>query len=198
MTATPEPVARVDAGSVFEDASTLDDAAGAASRAGADADGRGVEMSGDAEAGAALSTLDPDSGAGPVALDVDAGHLGGHDSVGPRGALPSLGVASVTGRLDKAVIRRVVRARVNRIRFCYEKELQRDPKLSVKIAPRFVIGADGHVTSVTMSRPSGNAQLDACVLAVVRAFQFPEPQGGGVVVVTYPIALRPDGPHPLR
>ena len=38
-----------------------------------------------------------------------------------------------------------------------------------------------------------NAELEACVAGRVRAWEFPKPKGGGVVVVTYPFVFKQSG-----
>jgi outer membrane biosynthesis protein TonB len=55
-----------------------------------------------------------------------------------------------------------------RIRYCYERELAKDPKLTAKAVPKFTIAPDGSVASATLSQSTGNTSLDACILAVFR------------------------------
>ncbi|NVB37749.1 TonB family protein [Pseudenhygromyxa sp. WMMC2535] len=100
--------------------------------------------------------------------------------------------ASVTGNLDKDVIRRIVRAHVNEVRACYETGLSADPSLTGTVEIRFEIDATGKVTSATVaSNDSGDEALGQCVAKAAGTWKFPKPAGGGSVTVTYPFKLSP-------
>ena len=75
----------------------------------------------------------------------------------------------------------------NEIRDCYEKELQRDPSLKGMVSTKFVISASGSVSaSQTQSSTLKNSRLEQCVNGKIRRWAFPQPKGGGVVIVNYP------------
>ncbi len=117
------------------------------------------------------------------------GHLRGSGSKSPTVVE---GQSTVKGDLDKAMIRRVVRRHMGRIRFCYERELTKDPKLAAKIAVKFTIGRDGKVTEASSkSSAGGNAELELCLSKAFEAMQFPAPAGGGIVIVAYPLRFEP-------
>ncbi len=100
----------------------------------------------------------------------------------------------VQGSLDKELIRKVIRSHVDQVRFCYESQLQRFPKLSGKTAIKFVITANGTVASSSVAQSTtDNSALDNCVATKVRTWLFPKPKGGGVVVVTYPFLFKQSG-----
>lgn len=103
------------------------------------------------------------------------------------------GGASVSGKLDRDIIRRIVRHYLGSIRYCYERELRKDPTLSGKIAVRFTIAPSGRVSASRAVVSTGTPSLDACVVARFRRMRFPAPKGGGVVVVTYPIVFSSNG-----
>ena len=108
---------------------------------------------------------------------------------------PSLrmGATTVTGRLPPEVIQRIVRQNFGRFRLCYETGLKSDPALEGKVAVRFVIDADGGVSSAAQD-PSTTLADKTVVSCVVRAFStmsFPKPEGGGIVTVVYPITFNP-------
>ncbi len=100
----------------------------------------------------------------------------------------------VMGSLDKELIRQVIRRNAGQIRYCYESQLTKYPKLGGKLAIKFVITASGTVASSTVAQSSvNNAEMETCVAGRVRTWQFPKPKGGGVVIVTYPFVFKQSG-----
>jgi len=127
------------------------------------------------------------------------GHGAGRSGYGPGGmrgrgtAVPtiSIGAPEAKGDLDKAIIRRYIRRNIQKIQYCYEKELLSDPKLLGTVTVDFSIKPDGIVASAT-----GNGMdpsVASCVASVIKAIEFPKPKGGGVVNVRYPFTFRPAG-----
>lgn len=117
------------------------------------------------------------------------GRLGGsHKTSAPR---VRMGATTVSGRLPKEVIQRIVRQNFGRFRLCYEKGLGANPNLEGRVSVRFVINRDGSVSNVSNG---GSSIPDATVVnCVVRAFyglSFPKPEGG-IVTVVYPIMFSP-------
>ena len=130
-------------------------------------------------------------GGGTGAYGSGVGVLGGKQSV-------DVGITSsdpeVMGSLDKELIRKVIQMNRGQIRYCYESLLNRFPKLGGKVAVKFVITATGSVASSSVAQSTaGNADLETCVAGRVRTWKFPEPKGGGVVVVTYPFIFKQAG-----
>ena len=108
---------------------------------------------------------------------------------GRRASVPQIrtGTASVRGSLSKEVIRRYIRRSINQIRYCYEQQLARRPDLSGRVQIRFVISSSGAVTSSSVAESTlGNPAAEQCVARAVERIAFPQPEGGGVVIVTYP------------
>jgi TonB family protein len=102
--------------------------------------------------------------------------------------------ATVQGSLDKDIIRRIVRAHINEVRACYNQGLVRDPELAGRVAINFVISAQGKVPSAVVQESSlRDSRVGNCVAKAVKRWKFPKPRGGGVVRVTYPFVLSPDG-----
>jgi TonB family protein len=100
----------------------------------------------------------------------------------------------VMGSLDKELIRQVIHRNRNQIRYCYESQLTRFPKLSGKVAVKFVISASGTVASSQVAQSTvSNAELETCIAGRVQTWIFPKPKGGGVVIVTYPFILKQSG-----
>jgi len=138
--------------------------------------------------GAAVASLtDPDDADTPRlegAVGYGRSGIGHADSVV---AMVTIGHAGVKGDLDKAIIHRYVKRNVQKLQYCYEKELLNDRKLQGTVTVEFVIGADGFVSS---SIGSGlQPHVASCVAAVIKSIEFPKPHGGGNVNVTYPLTF---------
>ncbi len=123
------------------------------------------------------------------------GH-GALDTVGPgrRVKTPRIrtGTAAVRGHLTKEVIRREIRRNINPIRTCYETEWERDHTLRGRVQIRFVITPSGAVSSSTVASSTlGNPAAEQCIAREIADITFPEPEGGGVVIVTYPFGFEP-------
>jgi tetratricopeptide (TPR) repeat protein len=124
------------------------------------------------------------SGEGPRATRFDTGR--------PRSA-PRVeqGKLVVRGSLDKEIIRRVVARHLNEVRFCYEKELMSKPELAGEVTVMFTISAEGSVVAAIVQRSTMNdAQVESCIAGAARRWEFPKPEGGGIVIVNYPFVLR--------
>lgn len=137
------------------------------------------------------------------------GKGGGKNGVGPRyGAhegrlarrephvLPIVvpSSATVRGALDKEIVRRVVRRHLNEVRYCYESSLARRPSLAGRVVTSFTIAPTGRVlSSLLQSSTLADAAVEACIVGAVRRWEFPAPDGGGVVIVSYPFQLAPAG-----
>ena len=144
-------------------------------------------------------------GGGPLGT---TGRFGGHggDSygIGPgvgglhtRHAIvpdPVQGIVHVNGALDKEIIRRTVRRHLNEVKYCYEQSLVSRPSLSGRIVVQFAIAPTGRVlSSVVQSSSLGVAAVDSCVVNAVKRWEFPQPDRGGLAVVSYPFSFSPAG-----
>ena len=55
----------------------------------------------------------------------------------------------------------------------------------------FIISPSGAVQSASVAGSTlGNATAEGCMSRAVRRWSFPAPEGGGIVVVTYPFMLQ--------
>ena len=116
-----------------------------------------------------------------------AGRLGTRRA-GTPDVIPCEG--SVRGALDKEIVRRSIRRHLNEIRFCYEEGLRRRPQLDGRVAVQFTIAGTGRVlTSLLQSSTLGDRTVENCAVNAVRRWEFPQPQGGGLVMVSYPFAF---------
>jgi hypothetical protein len=131
------------------------------------------------------------------------GHNFGEDWGGPGGRgtglrrhnetapTTTIGPPTKDGDLDPAIIRRYVKQNINKISFCYEKELLARPGMAGEVQIQFLINGAGVVQS---SAGRGfDSQVAACVADVIHAIKFPQPTNGGIVQVNYPFTFRPSG-----
>ncbi len=121
------------------------------------------------------------------------GYGKGAGDLGERSArVPKIvpGKPVVQGSLDKEIIRRVVRQHRNEIKYCYESELQKNKNLGGRVVVRFTISATGSVVSAVVKESNlSNATVERCMTGKIRRWVFPEPKGGGIVIVNYPFNL---------
>jgi hypothetical protein len=147
--------------------------------------------------GAALGTL------GLRGLGTIGGHGGdrgtgtGYGSPGsmrehkPRGPQIIGEKPQIRGALSKEAIRRVVHRHLNEVRYCYEEGLRARPDLQGRVGVRFVVAPDGAVKiAARASSDLGDARVEQCIVDAVRRWTFPAPDGGGLVIVTYPFSLQ--------
>ena len=93
----------------------------------------------------------------------------------------------VRGTLSRDAIQQVVRVNVPEVQACFEAGLERQPGLEGRVVVHFVIAANGAVESAAVREDSlGDGLVAECIVADIRGWHFPEPEGGGVVRVTYP------------
>jgi len=120
-----------------------------------------------------------------------AGGLGGRRPSSPD-VVP--GTATVKGSLDKEIIRRIIRRHLNEVKFCYERELMKKADLYGRIMIQFTISGTGQVVaSVVQNSTMNNPEVEQCIAGAVRRWEFPKPQGGGIVIVSYPFVLKAAG-----
>lgn len=136
---------------------------------------------------------DEDPGEGVVGM-VGLLRTEGSEGTARRKVTPKVvpGRSQVRGTLDRAIIQRVIRAHRAKIRYCYERELVKQPKLSGKIVTSFVVSAEGSVSSATVKKSTlGSKGAEQCIVSALKRMKFPKPQGGGIVMVTYPFIFSP-------
>lgn len=77
------------------------------------------------------------------------------------------------------------------LEYCYQTEANDHPGLSGKILFKFVIAADGTVSSAKVTETTMNhGTVEACICSRFERLQFPEPRGGGIVIVSYPLEFK--------
>ena len=99
---------------------------------------------------------------------------------------------TVRGSLGRAEIDAVVKQHLASIRYCYERQLPRAPDLAGKVSIKFVISKSGAVSRAVIDSSTVNdAELESCLQSRFLRMQFPEPRGGGIVIVSYPFLFSP-------
>jgi hypothetical protein len=106
----------------------------------------------------------------------------------------TIGQPSAQGDLDKAIIRRYIKRNLQKITYCYEKELLVNSKLAGTVMITFFIQPTGKVAQATATGVNGN--VAKCVAAVIKGIEFPKPKNGGGVQVNYPFTFRPANGDP--
>ncbi len=123
-----------------------------------------------------------------------SGYGKGGGSFGPKGSggiSAASGNPIIMGALDRALIDAVIKRKMNQIKYCYQRELQKDPSLGGKLVIQFTISGNGSVAKATPKQTMGSPAVDKCVVDRFYAMQFPEPKGGGIVIVSYPFIFSP-------
>ncbi|HNZ03734.1 MAG TPA: TonB family protein [Myxococcota bacterium] len=123
------------------------------------------------------------------------GGMGMRAGLGKKGTkkVGTMKIDGMTGSsfCQKANIEAVVKQRAGAIRACYEKQLQIKEGLSGKIAVRWTINLEGRVDSASVTTSTmGNAQVESCILGVIRRMRFENPKGG-ICVVQWPFVFSP-------
>ena len=112
------------------------------------------------------------------------------------GGAPGVGAGDpiILGALDKSIIDRIVKQHLAQIRYCYQKELNKNPKLFGKVVVKFVISKAGAVSSATTkSSTLKNPIVENCINSRFMRMRFPKPKGGGIVIVSYPFVFNSGG-----
>jgi hypothetical protein len=112
---------------------------------------------------------------------------------GRTSAVPKLrlGQPTITGNLDAAIVRRYVKRNIQKISYCYEKQLLATPGLAGTVSTKFTIDTDGKVSASTAD--GVDAEVSGCVAGVLGGIEFPRPKDGGTVQVAYPFEFAPSG-----
>ena len=98
----------------------------------------------------------------------------------------------VIGSLTEKAVHNVINRNRGQVRYCFEAHGRSPPQVD-KVVVKFVITASGTVAearSVTETT-ANNDKLESCLSGRVRTWTFPEPRGGGEVIVTYSFGLQP-------
>ncbi|HHO52141.1 MAG TPA: AgmX/PglI C-terminal domain-containing protein [Deltaproteobacteria bacterium] len=97
------------------------------------------------------------------------------------------------GTLDRSLIAEVIKRHLSQIQYCYQRELVKEPGLKGKIVIKFTVTSDGTVDSASLEDSTmDNVSVEQCIVRQFMRMQFPEPRGGGIVIVSYPFLFSPE------
>lgn len=101
----------------------------------------------------------------------------------------SKGAPEIGDFCDKGNIRRVVGGKSNAIKYCFEKELQTNPKIGGKVIAQWKVGLDGAVMSASIaSTTMNNKKVEGCIARVIKRMRFEKPKGG-ICIINYPFVF---------
>jgi hypothetical protein len=149
--------------------------------------GSGIGGGGTAEGLGGLGTKG--MGSGMSGYGSGGGNFGakGEGGIGTVGGDPI-----ILGALDRSLIDEVIKRHMNEIKYCYQRELTKNPALGGKVVIKFTIAKDGTVSSAAQkSTTMNNAAVENCIVGRFMRMQFPAPKGGGIVIVSYPFLFSP-------
>jgi len=89
--------------------------------------------------------------------------------------------------LSKSLVGEYLARYWSQFKWCYSRQLDKDPNLYGKVTVTFTISREGRVNEASVLNSSMNEMnVESCVLRTIRRIRFPKPDGGGEVIVTYP------------
>jgi TonB family protein len=96
-----------------------------------------------------------------------------------------------TGRMLAAEIRSVIFSHQGEVRWCYETALTRKPSLEGRFSVKFVVSADGSVSSSEAGRSTlEDPAMESCIVERVKTWRFSPLDQGGEVIVDYPFVFK--------
>jgi TonB family protein len=104
------------------------------------------------------------------------------------------GKHTVVGPLSKDIIRRIVRAHINELRYCYQQGLARSPDRGGRVVIDYQILGTGKVGDSKLKKSTlPDAAVGTCMVEATRRWTYPRPDRGATVTVSYPFVLAPPG-----
>ena len=102
------------------------------------------------------------------------------------------GEPQILGSLDRSLVDAVIKRNMAQIRYCYQRELTKNPSLAGKITVKFVVAKDGSVSSAEIKLTTmQSSAVESCVVSRIQRLQFPAPKGGGIAIISYPFVFSP-------
>jgi hypothetical protein len=102
--------------------------------------------------------------------------------------------ASQLSAQARAPIQRELLAHRGEFRACYNTALEESPNLTGRLVIRFTVWPDGRARESSVVQDTlQNEGVNGCVLEHLAGIEFPAPEAGQAVTVTYPLNFRPEG-----
>jgi hypothetical protein len=102
-----------------------------------------------------------------------------------------VGELQVSGGITTAQVRTVVRDSAQRLRTCYERGLQADPRIAGRVLVSFSVDAQGAVYDVESQSETLPGDVTSCVTSIVSTFTFAAPKAPPAKV-TVPVDFNKD------
>jgi TonB family protein len=97
----------------------------------------------------------------------------------------------VSGGLDRDIIAEYIKRQIGHILACYERQLSAKKDLGGKVSVKFTINGTGSVETQNITESTmKDATVEGCILNRVAKWNFPAPNGGTKVIVTYPFLFK--------
>ena len=92
----------------------------------------------------------------------------------------------ILGTWSKSHINSVIIKNLEKIRYCYQNQLAKEPNIGGKITVKFVVSQDGSVTSASIKETTMNSsKVETCIRNRFMEFVFPKTESG-ITIVQYP------------
>jgi hypothetical protein len=103
------------------------------------------------------------------------------------------GSPDAEGGLSKDQVMRVVRSHAAAIKYCFDKEFQRNPHLNGRIDLFWVIHPNGSVDRIKVAKSAmNNDAVEGCMLRTVKGWQFPKADAD-TIVQSFPFFFKGTG-----
>ena len=107
-------------------------------------------------------------------------------------SLPTHKETIILGSLDRSQVDAVIKRNLSKFRYCYQRELTKNPELGGKVTVKFTIAKNGQVSAAKTKVSSvANSAVEGCLNKTMMKLQFPAPKGEGIVIVSYPFLFAP-------
>ncbi len=112
--------------------------------------------------------------------------FGGRDVMVPQ---VRQGKATVTGSIDRDLIRRIVRAHINEVRACYNQALAKDSLLFGRMVLKVSVGGDGKVVDAEITYDGLGFDVGTCMVVAAKKWTFPKAIDGFSFVYPFEFSL---------
>lgn len=115
-----------------------------------------------------------------------------HKGAKVRGKFSIGDVDTGSGNLDSGALMRLIRRKRRQFKYCYERELKRNPSLRGKLSVRVTVSTRGRASNVELEENTLNSNVARCITRGIRRWRFPKPSDGPTNVVI-PFVFAPAG-----